>query len=59
MNYKQFVDELTELGCYFYRQGSNHTIYRHDDIESNLIIPRHNHISKGVLLKYRKVLSTI
>jgi len=59
MNYKQFVDELTELGCYFHRQGSNHTIYRHDDIDTHLIIPRHNHISKGVVLKYRKVLSTI
>ena len=59
MNYKQFVDELTELGCYFHRQGSNHTIYRHDDIESHLIIPRHSNISKGVVLKYRKVLSTI
>lgn len=59
MKFKQFVNELTELGCYLHRQGSNHMIYRHDDIESNIIIPRHSDISFGVTKKYRKMLSLV
>ena len=58
MKWSEFEELARMKGWYFYRNGTNHYIYRHDGAEESLLIERH--FSGEIRPKiYRKLLKLL
>ncbi|MET3602161.1 type II toxin-antitoxin system HicA family toxin [Martelella mangrovi] len=44
----KIIKRLTSDGWYLSRNGANHDIYRHPEIEGIVTVPRHRKVTPGV-----------
>jgi predicted RNA binding protein YcfA (HicA-like mRNA interferase family) len=57
IKYNDFVRQLLARGCSAHRKSGKHLIYRHPELNRNLVIPKA--ISLGVYRECDKLLTTI
>jgi len=56
MKRNQLIRHLTEKGCVFHREGSNHAIYFNPIANKATAVPRHNEIDDNLCNKICKQL---
>jgi len=54
MKRNQLIKHLTDNGCVFYREGSNHAIYFNPAAKKTTAVPRHNEIDDNLCNKICK-----
>jgi predicted RNA binding protein YcfA (HicA-like mRNA interferase family) len=59
IKYKEFVRMLEEKGCTVHRKGGKHIIYRHPQINRNLIITKAKVVSPGIYRECCKLLEKV
>lgn len=50
MNLRKLKQYLSENGCVLYREGGNHSIWRHLESGKSTAVPRHKEIGKGLVV---------
>jgi predicted RNA binding protein YcfA (HicA-like mRNA interferase family) len=59
IKYNDFVRQLLARGCSAHRKSGKHLIYRHPELNRNLVIPKAKTISLGIYRECDKLLTTI
>jgi len=59
MKYNDFVRELQARGCSQHRTSGKHLIYRHPNLNRNLVITKAKNVSPGLYRECDKLLMSI
>ena len=59
IKYKDFIRELEERGAKLHRTSGKHIIYRHPNLNRNLVITKAKSVSSGVYRECDKLLHSV
>jgi len=59
IKYNDFLRELLSRGCYEHRTSGKHLIYRHPNLNRNLIITKAKSVKPGLYHECDKLLTSI
>ena len=59
MKYNDFVAELLKRGCRLHRSSGKHLIYRHHNLNRNLVITKSKLVKPGLYYQCDKLLTSI
>ena len=59
MKYNDFLKELLARGCKLHRSSGKHIIYRHDNLNRNLVVTKAKKVSPGLYNECNKLLLSV
>lgn len=59
IKYREFIAQLEERGAKAYRTNGKHLIYRHPNLNRNIVITKAKTVSPGVYKECMKLLANV
>ena len=59
IKYREFIAQLEERGARVYRTNGKHIIYRHPNLNRNLVITKAKTVSPGLYKECMKLLANV
>lgn len=59
IKYREFIAQLEERGAKVYRTNGKHIIYRHPNLNRNLVITKAKTVSSGLYKECMKLLANV
>jgi predicted RNA binding protein YcfA (HicA-like mRNA interferase family) len=59
IKYREFISQLEQRGCKLHRTSGKHIIYRHHNLNRNIVITKAKTVSPGLYNECMKLLANV